>query len=111
MMAFGKRMDLPGGRRRARREPVVLAAAAVTLDHSQSVTIEDVCSTGARLRGRGLPPDGHEMLVSVGPIKVMASVAWSANDSCGISFENVLDAAAVERIKSEGRLARILGVD
>ena len=111
MMAFGKRVDVPGGRRRRQREPVVLAAAAVTLDHAQSVTVEDVCSTGARLCGRDLPGPGRMMLMRVGPVEVMSSVAWSTRDACGITFDPPIEIPVVERIKSEGKLAHILGID
>jgi len=109
-MPFGRRVDVPGGRRRIERERVVLAAAAVMLDRSRSVVVEDVCSSGARLRGRDLPEDGQELLVKVGSIDVMASVAWSGQDVCGITFDPPLQPAGVKQLKDEGRLGRVLGI-
>jgi hypothetical protein len=109
-MPFGKRVDVPGGRRRVERERVVLAAAAVTLDKTRSVVVEDVCSSGARLRGRDLPASGQELLVKVGPVDVLASVAWSERDECGITFDPPLQASGVKQLKDEGRLGRVLGV-
>src|SRR4051794_17464634 len=103
MMPFGKRVDVPGGRRRTERERVVLAAAALTLDRSRSVVVEDVCSSGARLRGRDLPEDGQELLVKVGSIDVMASVVWASHEVCGITFAPPLEPAGVKQLKDEGR--------
>ena len=52
MRDFGKRLDGPGGRRVAAREPVLLNAALLTLRASRPVTLVDVSKTGARLRVR-----------------------------------------------------------
>ena len=109
-MPFGKRVDVPGGRRRNQRERVVLAEAAVTLDRICSVVVEDVCSSGARLRGRDLPSDGHELVVKVGPVDVMASVVWSRHEECGFTFDHPLEPAGVKQLKEEGRLGRVLGI-
>jgi hypothetical protein len=110
-MAFGRKVDVPGGRRRFPREPVLLVGAAVTLDRCHSVTLDDVCSTGARLSGRDLPGDGRDVLIRVGELELMASVAWSKRNACGITFENGLESSAVERLKHEGALTRVLGFD
>ncbi|HXH51857.1 MAG TPA: PilZ domain-containing protein [Sphingomicrobium sp.] len=110
MPTFGKRVDRPGGNRRTLREPVVLAAAALTLDRSRSVILEDLSSTGARLRGSSLPQDGDELLVKVGPIDVLASVAWTGQDECGITFDRPLDPSDIEQFKHEGQLRHVLGI-
>jgi hypothetical protein len=110
MRVFGKRIDVPGGNRRANRERVVLAAAAVTLQGSQPVVVEDVGSTGAKLRGRGLPATGQEMIIKIGNMDVLASVAWSKRDECGITFDAPLDPASVTQLKAEGQLGRVMGI-
>ena len=108
MPPFGTRVDVPGGRRRTRRQPVVLPAAAVAGGWSRPVILEDVCSTGARLRGRELPAHGAQMLLKVGVLDLMASVAWSEPDKCGITFDTPLDWRGVEQLKSEGRSGKAL---
>lgn len=110
MPNFGKRVDVPGGRRRVQRDRVVLAAAAVSIGRSRSVIVQDVCSSGARLQGRDLPQTGKELIVKVGSVDAMASVAWSDGAECGITFDPPLDGNGVRAIKDEGRLGHVLGV-
>lgn len=111
MPDFGKRVDGPGGRRRAVREQVLLAASAITLENSQSVVVEDICARGAKLCGRNLPPVGADMLVKAGAVEVMAAVAWHERDWCGITFETPLDSEGVRLLKQEGRLASLMGIN
>lgn len=110
MTVFGKRIDIPGGNRRSQRERVVLAGSAVTLVGSSSIVVKDLCSTGAKLCGRNLPADGGAVLIKVGDLDVLASVAWRKGDECGITFSPSLDHASVEHLKKEGQLGRILGI-
>lgn len=107
---FGKRIDGPKGRRRAKREPVTLAAAALTLEGSHSVMIEDVAPTGARLRSHRGGREGQQLLIRAGEIKVLASVIWSARDECGIVFDEPLDEGALELLKREAAWATLLGM-
>ncbi|MBA2467598.1 MAG: hypothetical protein H0V46_08360 [Sphingomonas sp.] len=109
-MAFGKRVDGPGGRRRKERERVVLAAAAVTLDSTQPVVVDDVCPTGVRLRGRGLPKKGEDLVLKIGHVDVMGFVAWSDGAECGVTFDAALDPGSVTQLKEEGSLGRVLGI-
>ncbi|HEV2594863.1 MAG TPA: hypothetical protein VGU01_06655 [Sphingomicrobium sp.] len=111
MPEFGKRVDVPGGRRRAIREEVLLGAAAITIDNSTSVIVEDVCRIGAKLRGRNLPPVGAQLLVKAGAMEILAAVAWMERDQCGITFELLLDDQGVDDLKEEGKWANLLGID
>lgn len=110
MRSFGKRADVVGGRRRTRRQNVSLAAAAVALHGSRSVIVEDVCSTGARLRGRNLPSSGAQLVIRVGDSDLMASVAWAANDECGVTFDAPLDPKGVQKLKDDGQFGRVFGL-
>lgn len=105
MPVFGRRVDKLGGRRRARRQPVALAAAALSLEGSFSVTIEDVGATGARLRSRHLVRAGRELLIRVGAIEIFASVIWSHRDEWGILFDEALGDDVLEALKQEGACA------
>jgi hypothetical protein len=91
MSSFGKRVDGPGGRRRTNRNSVRLLGSATTLQGSRSVLVEDLCPTGAKLTGRGLPPTGKEVLVRAGNLKAFGRVAWVESDQCGVVFETAPD--------------------
>lgn len=105
MPGFGKRIDVPGGRRRAPRQRIAITATAVGLEGVQSVVVDEVSSTGAKLRGTNLPECGREMFIKVGDVDVFASVAWSSAEQCGISFDPPVDQHTVVRLRHEGRLA------
>lgn len=107
---FGKRIDVPGGRRKEERQETVLAASLSTLDGSYSVLAEDVSATGARLRGHRLPPAAAEVMVRVGELEMLASIAWSTHDQCGIKFVPSLPPAGVELLRQEGRWAKVMGI-
>ena len=84
--------------------------AAVTLDGSRPTIVEDVCSTGAKLHGRNLPAEGEALIIRVGDVELLASVAWRKRDDCGITFEQPLDPAGVRQLKNEGQLGRVYGI-
>ena len=109
-MPFGKRVDVPGGRRKSPRQPVSLAASASTVGGCQSVTVENVCASGARLRGRVIPSAGKELMITVGSMSLLAEVAWSRDEECGIEFDPPLDQQDVRALKQEGRWGTVLGV-
>lgn len=109
MPSFGKRVDVPGGKRRTLRERVVLVGSAVTMEGSRSIVVDDVCSTGARLRGRDLPRSGSEMIVKLGDTEFLAQVAWNKDQQCGITFDSPLDHHGVQQLKEAGGLGRVLG--
>ena len=87
--SFGKRIDGPGGRRRIRRKAVSIAASASAIDGARCVIIEDLCLSGARVTGRGLPSTGSEVLLRSAKGSILGRVAWEAEDRCGIVFNSV----------------------
>ena len=89
MASFGKRVDRPGGRRRIRRKAVSIAGSASGIDGSRCVIIEDLCLSGARVTGRGLPAEGSEILLRSAKGSILGRVAWAAEDRCGIVFNSV----------------------
>ncbi len=110
MPGFGRRIDGPSGRRHAVRDPVVLAASALSLGGSQSVIVEDVGSTGAKLRACRIAQKGDQLLIRVGAVEVLASVIWSRRDECGVEFETELCRDTVKILKQEGRWATVMGI-
>jgi len=89
MAGFGKRIDGPGGRRRIKRKPVSIHGSAVAMDRSMCVLIEDLCLSGARVRGRELPAEGSELLLRSGNRAILGRVAWERGDRRGIIFSGV----------------------
>jgi len=89
MAGFGKRIDGPGGRRRIKRKPVSIHGSAVAMDRSMCVLIEDLCLSGARVRGRELPSEGSELLLRSGNRVLLGRVAWERGDRRGIIFSGV----------------------
>ena len=111
MPEFGRRIDGPGGRRKDARNPVVLAASAVTLEGSRSVILEELCSTGAKLRGSGVARTGQQLMVRIGSLELLAAVIWDRRDQCGIAFDTPLGIDAIQVVKNEGRLATVMGIE
>jgi len=87
MSSFGKRVDVPGGRRRIKRRETAILGSAMTLDGSHSVVVEDLCLTGARLVGRNLPEPGKEILLRTNEHAILGRVAWASADRRGIIFD------------------------
>jgi hypothetical protein len=107
MQSFGKRVDVPGGKRQAVRQRVALTGAATTLGGSRSVSISDLTGSGARLSGRSLPKDGRQILLKVGKLGLLGEVIWSGEEDCGIRFDEVADEPTLDAIKAEGSLGEI----
>jgi hypothetical protein len=86
MASFGRRVDGPGGRRRIKRKTVSIHGSAATMDGSRCILIEDLSLMGARVRGRGLPKPGSEVLLRSGDRAVVGRVAWESGDRRGLLF-------------------------
>ena len=110
MPGFGRRMDGLSGRRRSPRQPVILAASAWAIGGSRSVLIGDLSATGARLRGRDLPPSAADVLITVGPIEVFATVNWRADVECGVEFHATLTPDLLGQIQKHGDWALVTGL-
>ena len=87
MTSFGKRVDVPGGRRKIKRRQVAILGSAMTMEGSKSVIVEDLCLKGARLVGRDLPPPGKEILLRTNDNAILGRVAWAEHDRRGVVFE------------------------
>lgn len=94
MRTFGKRVDGGGGRRQETRQMVDLAGTAMSLDGSNSVALENVSSSGAKLLGRCLPKTGREVLIRTDEFCFFGCIAWANDHSYGIAFADDLHAEA-----------------
>lgn len=99
-MAFGKRVDGPAGRRRAKRNPVAIRGQLVSQSASIDVTLIDISNTGAKLHGAKFPSTGQCVLVRIGPMEAHGTIAWSEGDQCGIHF---VSPASNEEVESARR--------
>lgn len=104
MAAFGKRLDGPGGRRRAKRAPILMSAALHTVGASRTVTIVDVSTSGARLKS-GLPLEaGQNVWLKIPSADVFARVQWAEDDVYGICFDKPLTEAEAAELHARGKV-------
>lgn len=101
---FGKRLDGPGGRRAAPREPVLLNAALLTVQSSRSVTLLDVSRTGARMRVKEPLSLGQQIWLKVVPADIFGTVVWMDGDECGLLFDASLTAAEAATLQARGKV-------
>ena len=104
MTQFGKRLDGPGGRRRAERAPVLMAAAMHTVGASRTVSLLDVSSFGARVRTCLPLEPGQEIWLKIPPNEVFGRVRWIDGDLCGIAFDEPLGRAEAARLQARGKV-------
>ncbi|HET9866878.1 MAG TPA: PilZ domain-containing protein [Nitrospira sp.] len=109
MLQFGRRVDGLSGRRRRVRQPVILAASAMSIDRSRSVLVADLSPSGAKLLGRDLPNEGSEVLVAVGSQDSFATIVWRNDDGCGIEFEQPLPQHRLAQLEHEGSWVSVTG--
>ena len=100
-----------GGRRVASRSSAPLMAVFTTLTGSHSAVLVDVSSTGARLRGAGLPKMGEELMLNIETVQAFGTVVWSESGECGIAFEIPLPREDEETLRQKVSLARGLPPD
>ena len=109
-MCFGKRIDIPGGARKAVRDDVLTRAAMRTRTASRSVDLLDMSLTGARLQGDGLPQPGEDVLLIVGRLEAFGEVVWHHDDQCGVRFDVALGEDALATVERERGPSRLLDV-
>jgi hypothetical protein len=100
-VAFGKRIDKPGGGRKAIRAELALRAVIMTVTDTISVDLLDISKTGARLRAPDLPGDGQEIMALLGGLEAFAKVIWREADECGIQFDIPLSDRTVAIVEGE----------
>lgn len=104
-MPFGKAVG--GGRRGATREPLPLAAVVSRAEPRQSAVLVDLSSSGARLRGSGLPPVGEAVSVNVDGMHALGFVAWAEDDLCGVAFDAPLSRFEIDRLRRDAARAAV----
>jgi hypothetical protein len=108
MRAFGKSNG--GGRRNAPRALAPLPAIFMTIGRTDKAAVIDISCTGARLRGRSLPPRGEEMELKVEEVRVFGIVAWAEDDECGVAFDAPLMPFEVDRLRRKAGIPRLAAI-
>ena len=98
---FGKRIDKPGGGRKAVRDDMMIPAAVMTVTDTVKVDLLDVSRTGAKLRGDNLPSPGQEVMVLLGKLEAFGRVVWRDENQCGVHFDIALSELALALIEAE----------
>jgi hypothetical protein len=88
-------------RRLAPRRRIFVAGSAVTIHGSKSVIVENLSTSGARIRGQDLPPVGRKVLIWIEGLDVLGTVSWAKNLECGIRFDVPLDPAALTCLEEQ----------
>ena len=102
-MTFGK--SIGGGRRLAQREHAPVLITFTTLTRSASAILADFSSTGARLRGVQLPSAGEEIILRIERLRTYATVAWSNEEECGVTFDLRLPGDVMASLRASFRLS------
>ena len=83
--------------RSALRFPTKLEAVLRIGRERMPIVIGDLSRTGALVCGPMLPLRGQRVALVARGLEVSATVVWSAEDSCGLSFHDPIDPLAVVR--------------
>jgi PilZ domain len=108
--AFGKRLDVPGGRRTAERSPVRLPVSLQALNTSCPVTLLNVSRTGAKMSMNEEMYRGQEVWLTFGQAQIFGTVRWVRGQSCGISFDEPLGDRELALLQAQGQVARLHGL-
>lgn len=101
MSRFVDQFRVPLERRRSARRPIFVAGSAVTIHGSKSVVVENLSASGARIRGRGLPAPGKQILIWMEGLDVLGCVAWARSEECGVRFDASLDAESLACLEEQ----------
>ena len=108
-MAFGKRIDEPGGSRRSPREHLMSRTVLMTMTDSHTVDLLDLSASGAKLGGCDLPSPGQDVLMLIGRLEAFGTVVWREQDRSGIEFDIGLSGSALSTLQKECRQTARIG--
>ena len=74
----------------------------MTLEKSRVASLVDVSTIGAKVHGCGEVEVDSDLWLKVGGIDMLATVVWTADDLCGIAFDQPLSDAQLNQLSPEG---------
>ena len=101
---FGKRMDVPGGRREAPRSDIRLAVSLHAVNCSHPVTLLDVSRTGARMSMPEPMYRGQQVWLKTPAVQLFGFVCWVRGRNCGIRFDEPLTDRHLSQLKLKGQV-------
>ena len=107
MSEFGRRLDGPGGRRAAGREPVLLTAAMLAVGASRSVTVLDVSQSGLKIEANVPLKIGQDLWLKVPPYDIFGTVVWIDGKQCGVQLDEPFTEAQAQLLQTTGRIVRM----
>ena len=81
----------------APRYPTKLEAILRVGHERMPILIGDLSRNGALIYGPMLPLRGQRVVLAASGLEVTATVVWSSEESCGLSFHTAIDPLAVVR--------------
>ena len=117
MAAFGRRVDIPGGRRNGERSTLRLSVSLQALNCSRPATLLDLSRAGAKMSTPEPMYRGQEVWLKVGKRQMFGTVRWVRGRTCGVAFDELLserelaqlrprdDVVLVHRLSAEERMA------
>jgi hypothetical protein len=89
-------VDLPvAGKRRAKRNRVLLAAKLQVGGAEIEARLRDLSQKGALVECQTVPPAGTEVVFHRGSISVPARIAWTGANRAGLEFAYMIDQSEV----------------
>ena len=106
MSIFGKKSG--GGRRAAQREKLPLPAMVSTIENTAIAELLDLSSTGAKLKGLALPPEGEVLSLKLDCVRAFGQIAWRTADECGVHFDVPLAPFELARLRREVSVTSVI---
>lgn len=100
---FGKRVDVPGGRREEPRADVRLSVALQAVHCSHPVTLLDVSSTGARMTMPEPMYRGQQVWLKTETLHLFGFVCWVRGRNCGVRFDRPMRDWELSQLKVQGQ--------
>lgn len=100
---FGKRLDVPGGRREEPRSNIRLSVALQAVNCSHPVTLFDVSRTGAKMSMPEPMYRGQQVWLKTQAVQLFGFVCWVRGRNCGIRFDEPLRDWQYSQLKVEGQ--------
>lgn len=100
---FGKRTDVPGGRREEPRSDIRLSVSLHAVHCSHPVTLLDVSRNGARMSMPEPMYRGQQVWMKTNGLQLFGFVCWVRSRSCGIRFDEPLHDWQLSQLKVEGQ--------
>jgi hypothetical protein len=107
---FGRRLDVPGGRRTEQRNTVRLSVSLHAINCSRPVVLLDVSRTGAKMHMPEAMYCGQEVWLKLPQWQLFGIVRWVSGKQCGISFDEPLNKRQLSDLRRHTQLLAAHGL-